>query len=247
LDAHEQTCRPKPFTRCLGDPNLRAAPSFVLTALSWLALAMLASPAPRAHEFAITDVLVVLRSDDTYGIDMTLDVDALALGVSPSTDSAEVVSQLEGMSAGEFAGAVERARDTLLRRVRIRFDGEKQTPWIDFPGHGNTVASPSEPDSVLGITARLTGQIPQGALEFSFGASRAFGPVQLTVLEQSDLRADRQLLEAGADSSTIRLTVRRPESSWYRHRGVMLVAIAVVVIGIHLTVRRVRSTLSRPR
>ena len=56
-------------------------------------------PVCRAHDFALTDVVAVLKTNGTYHVDLTVDLDALSLGVSPSIDSAVVVEQLEGLSA----------------------------------------------------------------------------------------------------------------------------------------------------
>ena len=58
-------------------------------------------------------MVVVFKTNGTYQIDMTVDVD----------DSEQVFAELNAMSAGQFASCVEGARDTIRRRVRVRFDG----------------------------------------------------------------------------------------------------------------------------
>jgi hypothetical protein len=159
----------------------------------------------RAHEFVVLEALAVLRTDGGYQIDLTVDLDALALGVSPATDSAELAATLDAMSAAEFEASVERARDTILRRVRIRFDGAKSRPAISFPELDQPPAAGQGVPSVLGTTARLTGRIPEGANTFAFGASRAFGPLHLTVLDQSSLGGARFVLGPGEDSPPMEL------------------------------------------
>ena len=104
-----------------------------------------------AHTFSITDVLVVLKTNGTYQVDMTVDVDALGLGVAPTTDSAELAAALEALSPAELDGAVERASETLLHRVRIRFDGVEARPQVSFPD-AETPRAEGAPPSVLGTT-----------------------------------------------------------------------------------------------
>ncbi len=154
-----------------------------------------------AHDFAVTDVLAVFKTNGTFQIDMTIDIDALALGISPKTDSAEVVARLEAMSAAEFEAAAERARSTILNRVRLRFDGEKYRPEVVFPEFDSPSDLPQELPSVMGTTARLRGRVPEGAQEFGFGASRAMGPVHLTVFEQSTRGSFRTVLARAEDSA----------------------------------------------
>jgi len=168
-------------------------------------LVALACGAVAAHDFEITDALVVLKTDGTYQVDMRVDVDALALGVSPQTDSAEIMAALEAMSAAEFEAALEQARDTLERRVRVRFDGAKQRPWVTFPWLDASPDEEQELPTVLGTIARLTGRIPAGAEELTFGASRAFKAVQLTILDQSTTAGVKHLLGPGADSPPFRI------------------------------------------
>jgi phospholipase/carboxylesterase len=165
------------------------------------ALPFLLWPLPlAAHDFAITDVLVLFKTDGTYQIDMTVDADALALGVAPTTDSAEVAAALQALSPAEFEVAVERARQTLLRRVRIRFDDKEPTPQIVFPEVEAPLAERTLP-TVLGITARFVGRVPPSASVFTFGCSRAFSMVQLTILDQATTSGTRQMLREGVDCS----------------------------------------------
>lgn len=158
-----------------------------------LVSAVLTAPA-LAHEFTITDVLVVLKRNDTYLIDMTVDVDALALGVPASTDSEWVYQELTGMDNGELAVCIERARGTIERRVRIRFDGTKVAPDITFPEYRTALTEDAPIPSLLGITARLTGKVPPGATSITFAASRAFNAVDLSLFEEQTGRTARHLL-----------------------------------------------------
>jgi hypothetical protein len=157
------------------------------------------------HLFEITDVLIVVQAHDVYTIDVRLDADALALGVSPSTDSAQNVDELLGLSPARFEAAVERARDTIRRRIRLRLDGEALRPRVSFPEMNTPFADEAEVPTVLGVVARLTGRLPAGASELTFGLSRAFGPARVTILEQETLQGASYTLGAGEDTPVHRL------------------------------------------
>lgn len=173
-----------------------------------LALVCLAAAAPAtAHDFSLTEVTVVFRADESYRIDMIVDVDALVLGVSPSVDSAEIVTQLRSLPPAEFDAAVERTRQLLVRRLRIRFDGTKQRPAVSFPGR-DAAPDPQAPPTVLGVIARLEGPIPPGSREFTFGASRAFGPVHLTLRDEASATETAYPLGVAEDSPVYSLAER---------------------------------------
>ena len=91
-------------------------PVAVASAMVVALLALVCLPAV-AHNFTTTEVLVVLKTDGTWQADVTVDVDALALGVSQSAPSEEVVAALEALSVAEFEAGVERARDTIQRSI----------------------------------------------------------------------------------------------------------------------------------
>jgi len=163
-------------------------------------VALLSAAPAAAHVFEITDVLVVIQARGAYQLDIRLDADALALGVSPTTDSAQNVAVLLDMTPAQFEAAAERARDTIARRVRIRFDGDKHLPLVTFPDAGTLLAYTDDIPTVLGTVARLVGRIPEGAAELTVGLSAAFGPVRLTILEQDTAKGARYTLGPGEDS-----------------------------------------------
>ena len=148
---------------------------------------------------------MVLKSNGDYVIEMVVDVDALALGVPSTTDSALLAERLRGLTPEEFTRCVNYAKETIQNRVRIRFDGQKQTPPISFPEPGTTAADRSDLPTVLGLIARLSGRIPPGSKEFTFGASRSFNAVHLTILDQNSVSGVRQILSPSEDSPPYRL------------------------------------------
>ncbi len=171
----------------------------ILSAAILLAAILPASPAA-AHSLELTRTLLVLKTDGSYQVDMTCDLDALALGAGPGADDAELAAALRALPAPELAAEIEQLRRYFQRRVRIRFDGQPARPAVSFPEHGTPAAEEAEIPTVLGLTARLEGRLPPGAAAVTFSASRAFPPVHLTILDQRRLDGRRQLLEAGAPS-----------------------------------------------
>lgn len=188
-------------------------PSFFLsvsristTARAWVFACAVASSYPAfAHDFTFTDVCVVLRADGTFDIDLTVDVDALALGVPQATDSALLAQTLRQLPPDEFSAVVEQARQTVLRRVRVRFDDAPVRPEVAFPHHNTAIAEFAVIPTVLGTTVRLTGRIPDGAANFTFGASRAFNALHVTILEQLTGASAKHVLGAGEDTPTFLL------------------------------------------
>lgn len=178
---------------------MRTLPALLLACLSILTV----RPA-LAHNLEFTEALLILKADGSYQVEIIADLDALALGASPAVPSEELAAALQAMGEEEFTAAVERVHRTFSRRVRIRFDGAVATPHITFPEHGAEVETLSptaaQEPTVLGLTARLSGPIPEGAEAVTFQTSRAFPPVQLTLLDQRSLRGERHLLHRGDES-----------------------------------------------
>jgi hypothetical protein len=139
----------------------------------------------KAHDFTVTEVAVIFRGDGGYQIDMSVDADALALGLPPDTDSATVVAAMERLSPEEFDAAVEKAKAFITQYVRIRFDGARQSPSVEFPQHGTAAAMDAEIPTVLGTLARMEGRVPDGAQALTLGASEVFKAVKLTIFDPS--------------------------------------------------------------
>ena len=143
-----------------------------------------------AHDLGFTRTTLVLLADGSFRVEMVVDLDALALGVPQSSDNAELVRLLTSMPEAELDERLENLRQLFLRRVRIRFDGEAATPTVRFPEYTGEPAprSPS-PDvepapSLIGLVARLEGQVPGDARELTFQASRSFPPIHLSIVNR---------------------------------------------------------------
>jgi hypothetical protein len=158
-----------------------------------------------AHDFTVTEVAVIFRGDGGYQIDMSVDVDALALGLPPDTDSAVVVAEMEKLTPDEFEAAVERARAFVAQYVRIRFDGARQSPPVAFPQYGTAAATDAQIPTVLGTLARVEGRVPSGAQALTFGASEVFKAVKLTIFDPSAPQPATFTLGPGEESPPHRI------------------------------------------
>ena len=170
-----------------------------------LAGALLAvTSAAAAHDFAFTDVRLDLRADGTYIIDVVCDLDALALGVSSSADSAALAAEIGALEPAARERLVAKLEDFLKRRLRVRFDGAPHAFEVALPQRGQPPA-PNVAPSALGLVARLSGTVPAGAKAVTFAASRSFPPVRLTVTRDGQALGPVEVLELGGESTPVAL------------------------------------------
>jgi len=177
-----------------------------LLALGASVVGLAAFPATaRAHAFTFTDVRLELRGDRTWVADIDCDVDALALGVSSSADSAALAAEIEALSPAARDELVASLASLLKRRIRVRFDGEPAPFEVALPERGKS-RGPSELPSALGLVARLEGRVPDGAREVTFFASLAFSQVRLALTRPGEPRGPMELVTPGAESRPLMLT-----------------------------------------
>lgn len=182
--------------------------------LTFLLVVSCATPSS-AHDMEFIEVFVVLKADDTYQVDLRIDVDALAVGPTAEHDAEEVGRALRAMSPQDLDASIERARRTVRRRVWVRFDGVKQSPDITFPFHGVAVSPGVETvPTVLGSTARLSGSIPAGAVEFTIATSAAFPTVHLTITEEATGGGAKHIVTRGGYSPPYRLNSPPQTPDW---------------------------------
>ena len=153
-----------------------------------------------AHPFAFTETELRLFADGTFQVEMTCDLDALALGAPQSADDSELVAALQALTPAELDDRIARLRRLFERRVRVRFDDTPEPFVVTFPDHGTPTAIEAEIPTMLGLTARLTGTVPTGATDVEFFASRAFSDIHLTVFDETREVSRRSVLEPGARS-----------------------------------------------
>ena len=184
----------------------RAVPVRVAISAFAASVLLLAGPSPAAaHPLEFTAATLTLQPGGTFEANLVADLDALALGAPYDTDDAELVATLESLPPGEFDALVGRLRRLFERRVRVRFDGEPAPFAVNFPDRGTPRATEAEIPTVLGLNARLTGAIPDGAADVGFFASRAFGEVHLTVHDPARGVEVRSILEPGERSAPLEL------------------------------------------
>jgi HupE / UreJ protein len=165
-----------------------------------LACGLMAVPAA-GHEFKITDTRVLFRNDGSYSVDMTVDLDALALGVAPQRDDAEeLAGRMQALSPPELDAALDKLRELLRKRTRVRFDGEVQDVAVEFPDFRAARSEHAENPGFLGVTARLSGRVPPDARAFTFFASRAFQAVHLTIAREGDAARVQHILSVAEES-----------------------------------------------
>jgi hypothetical protein len=178
-----------------------------------LVAALLTLPASaRAHNFTFTDVRFDLPGDGTWSVEVVCDLDALALGVPSTADSAALAAEIEALEPEEREELVTRLVAVLKRRLRVRFDGEKINFEVTLPARGQP---PPEglPPTALGLVARLSGRVPAGGSEATFFASRAFPPVRLTVTRGREVAGAVEVLDPGGESWPIPLEGPRAAAS----------------------------------
>jgi hypothetical protein len=166
-------------------------------------LGLLPASSAFAHNFAFTDVRLELRPDGTFRAEVLGDVDALALGVDASADSAVLAAQIRAMPAAAQDELVARTVELFERRLRVRFDDQPAPFEVTFPERG--VRPPGVQPSALGLVAQLDGRIPKDARTVSFFASRAFPPVRLRVVGPEGRARPVEVLERGETSRPVPL------------------------------------------
>ena len=220
-------------------------------AAAFLILGLVPVATATGHPLSFTQVTLTLQPEGTFAADLIYDLDALALAAPIDSDDAELAAALAGLPQDEFERRVDRLRTLFERRVRVRFDGDPAPFDVAFPDYGTPRATEAEIPTVLGLTARLTGRIPEGASDVGFFASRAFGEVHLTVVDGTRGIEVRSVLEAGARSDPFDLTapVEPPRRSEIAGRYARLGFIHIVpegtdhilfVVGLFLLSARLR-------
>ncbi len=133
------------------------------------------------HELGFSRTTVALFADGSFRVDLVADLDALAMGVPQDTDNELLMEALDAMGDEQLEETLADLRQMFLRRVRVRFDDATVLPEVAFPDARTARARDQE--TVLGLIARLTGRVPEGAGELTLQASRAFPPLHVSFVD----------------------------------------------------------------
>jgi hypothetical protein len=173
-----------------------------------LLLLTLAGWPAAAHDFTITSTALIFDGRGGFQLDVSIDVDALALGMPLDADSAQVAAAMRALTPAELEAAIERARRELDRQVELLFDGRPAALEATFPLYGTPAAAAAEIPTVLGTLARLSGAVPSDASEVSLRFDEAFKTVDLKIFDPAAPGLTQYLLRPGEQSPAHRLQGR---------------------------------------
>ncbi len=177
------------------------------------ATCLFAAKSTQAHTFTIADALVVFKTDGTYQIELTLDLDSITLELIDAADVGTAATKLAAWPPSDVEGFVEAAKEHVEKDVRVFFDGTRYSPGATFPEFRPPTPEAIETTTVLGSTVRLFGRVPEGAREFTFALSRTAARVtQLTVLDQGTAGGVKHLLGPAEESPPYRLGEPAPSA-----------------------------------
>ncbi len=166
---------------------------------------LLAVAVATPHEFDITSVALVFLGDGSYRADISLDADALALGLPLETDAEVVAATMAELSDAGVENAVAMARPVIQREIDLSFDGTPANFDVAFPHYGTAAASDADPPTALGTIARLSGRVPPGARELTFTAAARYKTIDLRILGASAPEPLQILLQPGETSPPYQL------------------------------------------
>lgn len=149
-----------------------------------------------AHEFTTTQADLRI-SGSQFQLQLVCDLDALALGVSPSTDAESILQAFREMDDQQRLAAWQRVEQFLIRRIRLRFDG--QDALFDVA----RLPSVETLQSYFGTQVVLRGSVPTDWSEVIVKASRALPPLQLSVICDGRI-AWRGLVAQGVESPAVK-------------------------------------------
>ena len=178
-------------------------PRFRRSIVGVLASFLLFPSTTQAHDLEFTFAVVVLRSDGSYQVDFTVDLDALALGVGLGANSAVLANRLATLTSSELETRISDARRVLTEQITLRFDGVSPVSILVFPEVGKLMND--DPPSFLGLTARFTGRIPVDGSTLTVEADRRFPPVYLTIVDQVQHRDMQEIVPRGVTSTAYTL------------------------------------------
>ncbi len=191
-------------------PILGPRPTFYEVACLALVVGFSAERPAEAHTFERTTTTFRVDRVRNFDVTLKLDLDALALGIDPSTDPEMAARTLLEMTEADFQKAEDELKNLLSRRLRVRADGKPLDFAVSFPQFRPRPARAGV--EVFGVEARLTGQVPAGARELRFFASRAFPAIELSFIDEGTGRREFHICLPGEECPKIKLIAGEPEA-----------------------------------
>lgn len=212
-----------------------------MTASAWL----------NAHEIGTTRVSALFEGEGSRTFHIQIVTDATALLEKLESLSGNAAAQVpDSADAPRIERALSGFDERFRQRVKVRFDGVEVRPAIEY-----AVAPPIDATSAAAATIRLTGEIPEGAREFTWSFGWTFATYSLMS------RAGGQhgepvtvWLEGGQLSAPFRLAEAQAATSWFgtawRYLALGFTHIVphgldhmLFVLGIYLLSRRAKAVL----
>lgn len=157
-------------------------------------LAVLLSSWPlQAHDFEISSAAVILGSEGAVQVDVSLDADALALGLPLDASVEEVAAAISELSPEQ----VERARSESEVLIVLLADGVPLPLRAEFPHQGTPAV---EAPLALGGLARLRGKIPSGTRELVLQADERLKTIELKFFDPARQEPAAYLMDPGEPS-----------------------------------------------
>lgn len=164
----------------------------------------------QAHDLEFTYTVIVIREDNSYQVDVTADLDAIALGLSQGIKAQQVVKIMRQLSPKELEERITKLRRTFHENVEVFFDEtQANSASLSFPEYGLPISDDVETQTILGLTARFTGDIPIGTKTITIKIARSFPPVYLTIIDLRNGRDHQQVLARGETSEPYALSVEQ--------------------------------------
>lgn len=197
-------------TLTLAGTQIKLTRLFNILLVAWISITNPFVSPLQAHDLEFTYTVIVIREDNSYQIDVTADLDAIALGLSQGIEAQQVVKIMRRLSPKELEERISKLRRIFHENMGLFFDGTQvNSVSLSFPEYGLPISDNVETQTILGLTARFTGDLPVGTKTITINIERSFPPVYLTIIDLRNGRDQQQVLARGETSEPYSLSVEQ--------------------------------------
>ena len=194
----------------LAGTQIKLTRLFNILLVAWISITNPFVSPLQAHDLEFTYTVIVIREDNSYQIDVTADLDAIALGLSQGIEAQQVVKIMRRLSPKELEERISKLRRIFHENMGLFFDGTQvNSVSLSFPEYGLPISDNVETQTILGLTARFTGDLPVGTKTITINIERSFPPVYLTIIDLRNGRDQQQVLARGETSEPYSLSVEQ--------------------------------------